>query len=70
MTFADIHNHILFGVDDGAKNDAEMYQLIDASYADVTKANTVLGWRAERNVVDACRDTWNWQKNNPNGYEE
>ena len=34
MTFADIHNHMLFGVDDGAKNDAEMYQLIDASYAD------------------------------------
>ena len=42
---------------------------IDASYADVTKANTVLGWKAERTAEDACRDTWNWQKNNPNGYD-
>ena len=42
---------------------------IDASYADVTKANTVLGWKAERTAFDACRDTWNWQRNNPNGYD-
>lgn len=39
------------------------------SYADVSKANTVLGWKAEKNAEDACRDTWRWQKNNPNGYE-
>ncbi len=43
---------------------------IDFSYADVTKANTVLGWKAERTPVDACRDTWNWQKNNPNGFDD
>ena len=43
---------------------------IDASYADVTKANTVLGWKAELNAFDACRDTWNWQKKNPNGYDD
>ena len=34
MTFADIHNHMLFGVDDGARSEAEMYRMIDASYAD------------------------------------
>ncbi|MBQ6402408.1 MAG: hypothetical protein IJI27_00750 [Oscillospiraceae bacterium] len=34
MNFADIHNHILFGVDDGARSEADMYALIDASYAD------------------------------------
>ena len=34
MTFADIHNHILFGVDDGAQSEAQMFQMIDASYAD------------------------------------
>ena len=34
MAFADIHNHILFGVDDGARVEKEMYQLIDAAYAD------------------------------------
>jgi len=30
----------------------------------------VLGWKAEKNLVDMCRDTWNWQKQNPNGYEQ
>lgn len=34
MRFADIHNHILFGVDDGAKTEMDMQKLIDASYAD------------------------------------
>lgn len=34
MHFADIHNHMLFGADDGAGTEAEMYQIIDASYAD------------------------------------
>ncbi|MBQ6421019.1 MAG: UDP-glucose 4-epimerase GalE [Clostridia bacterium] len=39
------------------------------SYADASKAKEVLGWVAEKNAEDACRDTWRWQKNNPNGYE-
>lgn len=34
MFFADIHNHMLFGVDDGAHSETEMYQIIDVSYAD------------------------------------
>ena len=34
MQFADIHNHILFGADDGAGTEAEMHQILDASYAD------------------------------------
>lgn len=34
MIFADIHNHALFGVDDGAKNETETRGLIDASYDD------------------------------------
>ncbi len=37
-------------------------------YADPEKAQRVLGWKAERNLDDMCRDSWNWQKNNPNGY--
>lgn len=41
---------------------------IDASYADCGKANIELHWKATRTVVDACRDSWNWQKNNPNGF--
>ena len=39
-------------------------------FADATKAKEKLGWQAELGVVDMCRDTWRWQKNNPNGYDE
>ena len=39
------------------------------SYADASKAWRVLGWKTEKNAEDACRDTWRWQKNNPNGYD-
>ncbi len=38
-------------------------------YADASKAKEVLGWVAEKNIEDCCRDTWRWQKNNPNGYD-
>lgn len=43
---------------------------IAASYADVSKAEKVLGWKAKKNIVDACRDSWNWQTHNPNGYND
>ncbi|MBR6573018.1 MAG: UDP-glucose 4-epimerase GalE [Clostridia bacterium] len=42
----------------------------DEVYADATKAEEVLGWTAKRGVEEMCRDTWNWQKNNPNGYND
>jgi UDP-glucose 4-epimerase len=42
---------------------------IDKCYADPTKAYKELGWKAEKNLEDMCRDAWNWQKNNPNGYD-
>ncbi len=42
---------------------------IAACYADPTKAKEELGWQAEKDIVDMCRDAWNWQKQNPNGYE-
>lgn len=38
-------------------------------YADPTKADKVLGWRAEKTLEDMCRDSWNWQSNTLNGYE-
>ena len=40
----------------------------DEVYADASKALEILGWKAELGVEEMCRDTWNWQKNNPNGY--
>lgn len=39
-------------------------------YADPKKAKELLGWQAEKTIDDMCRDTWNWQKNNPNGYDK
>ena len=38
-------------------------------YADPSKAEKMLGWKAEKTLEDMCRDSWNWQKNNPAGYE-
>lgn len=38
--------------------------------ADPTKANKMLNWKAQRGLEEMCRDSWNWQSNNPNGYDE
>lgn len=38
-------------------------------YADASKAENVLGWKAEKNLDDMCRDSWNWQSQNVNGYK-
>lgn len=43
---------------------------IATCHSDPRKAEKVLGWKAEFGVEDMCRDSWNWQKNNPNGFEE
>ena len=38
-------------------------------WADPGKAERLLGWRAELGLDEMCRDSWNWQQKNPNGYE-
>ncbi len=38
-------------------------------YANPEKARDILGWQAEKTLEDMCRDSWNWQSNNVNGYE-
>lgn len=38
------------------------------NYADASLAREQLGWQAKRSLDDMCRDSWNWQKNNPDGY--
>ena len=43
---------------------------VDENYADVTKAKREMNWESKYNIEDACRDSWRWQKNNPNGYDE
>lgn len=37
-------------------------------YADPEKARKILGWETEKNLEDMCRDAWNWQMKNPDGY--
>ena len=43
---------------------------IATCYCDPTKAKNELGWEAQHDIKDMCADSWRWQKNNPNGYEE
>ncbi|EIT86545.1 UDP-glucose 4-epimerase [Fictibacillus macauensis ZFHKF-1] len=43
---------------------------IEVCYADVQKAKQHLDWQAVHTLDDMCRDTWKWQSQNPNGYEE
>lgn len=39
-------------------------------FSDPSKAKEVLGWAAKRGIDDMCRDSWNWQSKNPNGYDD
>jgi len=41
---------------------------IAACYADPSKASAELGWKAEYGLDEMCRDGWNWQEKNPDGY--
>ncbi|WP_029172173.1 UDP-glucose 4-epimerase GalE [Streptococcus suis] len=52
------------------------YKLVDrrpgdvaTCYANADKAWKELNWKTEKTIEDMCRDTWNWQSKNPNGYE-
>ena len=39
-------------------------------YADPAKSAEVLDWKATKDQTDMCRDAWNWQSKNPNGYDQ
>jgi UDP-glucose 4-epimerase len=42
---------------------------IATCFADSSKAERELNWKAVRGIVEMCRDSWKWQKENPNGYK-
>ncbi len=51
------------------------YEIVDrrpgdaaAVYADPSKAKNELNWEAQKDLVEMCRDAWNWQLKNPGGY--
>jgi len=41
---------------------------VSASYSDTTKARRELGWKANKNLEDMCKDAWHFQSLNPRGY--
>lgn len=41
---------------------------VAACYADVSKAEYLLNWKAEKTLYNMCKDAWSWQLQNPNGY--
>ncbi|UJF34596.1 UDP-glucose 4-epimerase GalE [Paenibacillus hexagrammi] len=43
---------------------------IAVCYANPSKAQRELGWKAEKGIDEMCRDAWRWQRNNPNGYKD
>lgn len=43
---------------------------IAANYASADKAKRDMGWVAENDLTAMCRDSWNWQKKNPDGYTD
>ena len=62
---------------EAATGKAVPYKIVDrrpgdiaACYADAAKAKEILGWEAQYDMVDMCRDADRWQTMNPNGYEE
>lgn len=53
------------------------YEIVDrragdiaACYASPTLALDELGWKAELSINQSCKDSWNWQSKNPNGFAE
>ena len=43
---------------------------IAACWSDPSRAERELGWKAEYGIREMCRDSWNWQRKNPNGYKQ
>ena len=43
---------------------------IATCYCDPSKAERELGWKAQYGIKEMCEDSWRWQKNNPNGYDD
>jgi len=67
----------LVGAFERASGQKIPYQIVDrrsgdiaAFYADASLADELLDWRVEFDLDAMCRDSWHWQSNNPNGFED
>ena len=38
-------------------------------YSNCDLAKKILNWKPKKDLYEMCRDGWNWQVNNPNGYQ-
>ena len=43
---------------------------IATCYSDASKAERELGWKAQYGIKEMCEDSWRWQSQNPNGYDD
>ena len=43
---------------------------IATCYASAAKAEKELGWKAQYGIKEMCEDSWRWQSQNPNGYDD
>lgn len=43
---------------------------VEICFSNPNKALKELGWETKYNLEEMCRDSWNWQQMNPNGYQE
>lgn len=43
---------------------------ISENYANAEKAFRELGWKAQYGIREMCEDSWRWQSQNPNGYDD
>lgn len=63
-TYAEV-NGITVPYEIGARRAGDLQDV----WGDAAKAKEVLGWEAKLGLADMCRDSWNWQSHNPDGYE-
>lgn len=59
-------NHITIPYEFGERRSGDLPEF----WANADKAKDVLKWETTRSLEDMCRDTWNWQSHNPNGYSK
>lgn len=43
---------------------------IPENFANADKAYRELGWKAQYGILEMCQDSWRWQSQNPNGYDD
>ena len=59
-------NHITIPYEFGERRSGDLPEF----WANADKAKDILKWETTRSLEDMCRDTWNWQSHNPNGYSK